>query len=76
MALDAVRAWLSGPELTPVLAYIDDIFDQGGPEDLARLAVGLTVLAGWLARRIERDIGTRPSDVLDECARLFEQPGR
>src|SRR5262249_33758367 len=56
MAVDAVRAWLRGPGLTPVLAYMDGIVDEGGPEDLARLAVGLTVLSGWLARRIERDI--------------------
>jgi hypothetical protein len=76
MAVAAVRAWLRGPELSPVLAYIDSVFDNGGPEELARLAVGLTVLAGWLTRRIERDIGTSPSDLLDECVRLFEPPGR
>ena len=76
MAVDAVRAWLSGPELTAVLAYVEDVFDRGGAEDVARLAVGLTVLAGWLTKRIEREDGIPPHDLLDEIARLFEPPGR
>jgi hypothetical protein len=74
MAVDAVRAWLRGPDLTPVLAHVEDVFDQGGAEGVARLAVGLTVLAGWLTKRIEREDGVVPEDLLDEAARFFEQP--
>ena len=76
MAVDAVRAWLSGPDLTPVLVHVEDVLDQGGAEGVARLAVGLTVLAGWLTRRIEREDGIAPHDLLDEIVRLFEPPGR
>ena len=76
MAVDAVRAWLSGPDLTPVLAYVEDVLDHGGPDGVARLAVGLTVLAGWLTTRIERQDGIAPHDLLDEVARLFEPPDR
>jgi hypothetical protein len=74
MAVDAVRAWLHGPDLTPVLAHVEDVFEQGGAEGVARLAVGLTVLAGWLTRRIEREDGVAPADLLDEAARFFEPP--
>jgi hypothetical protein len=75
MAVDAVRAWLRGPDLTPVLAHVEEVFDRGGAEGVARLAVGLTVLAGWLTTRIEREDGVAPNDLLDEVARLFDSPG-
>ena len=74
MAVDAVRAWLHGPDLTPVLAHVEDVFEQGGAEGVARLAVGLTVLAGWLTKRVEREAGVVAADLLEEVSRFFEPP--
>jgi hypothetical protein len=73
LAAGAVRAWLTDRELTPVLAYIEQVADEGGPDNLARLSIGLTVLAGWLVTRVELATGTPPHELLDDILRVSGQ---
>lgn len=74
LAAGAVRAWLTGPQLTPVLSYIEQVVEEGGPDNLVRLAVGLTVLGGWLIKRVELATGTPPDELLADIVRVSGQP--